>query len=84
MNIQNEGLNNEYRCTWIICACKKAFFMKEIFFSFTKDIFFSSRKKFLSSYCLGIFIAEASTIKWRYASAKALALPTAKANFERW
>ena len=51
--------------------------MKEIFFSLTKNFCFSSRKtiffKFLRINCLGIFISEANTIKWRYASAKASA-----------
>ena len=48
--------------------------MKETFFFFTKNFFFSSRKTFfflnLKEFnCLGIFIAEANTIKWRYAEA---------------
>ena len=32
MNIQNEGMNNEYRCTWIICLVKKFFLWKKSFF----------------------------------------------------
>ena len=51
--------------------------MKEIFFSFAKNVFFSSRKTFFFNFlefnCLGNFIAEANTVKWRYALAKALA-----------
>ena len=58
-------------------SCKKDFFMKEIFLTFTKYLFFSSRKTFLFNFLefnyLGIFIAEANTRKLRYASAKALA-----------
>ena len=54
-----------------LCLVKKVLFMKE------KNFFFSSKKTiFLDFYkfnCPSIFIAQANTIKWRYALAKALA-----------
>ena len=60
--------------------------MKEIFFSFTKNLFFSFRKtifffNFSEFNCLGIFIAEANTIKWRYASAKAWSFADCRGEF---
>ena len=61
-------------------SCKKKFFMKEIFFSFTKDFFFSFRKS-IFSFNFSNLTAEANTIKWRYASAKASAFADCRGEF---
>ena len=61
-------------------SCKKKFFMKEIFFSFTKDSFFSFRKS-IFSFNFSNLTAEANTIKWRYASAKASAFADCRDEF---
>ena len=58
-----------------LCFVETVFFMRKNLF-FYKNFFFSSTKTFFSNFyefnCLSIFIAKANTIKWRYASAKAL------------
>ena len=67
-------------------SCKTGFFMKEIFFFFFKKLsflvlgklFFFNFKEF--NY-LGIFIAEANTTKWRYASTKASAFADCRGEF---
>ena len=69
-----------------MCVLQKSFFMKENFFSITKNFFFSSRKTIfflnLKEFnCLGIFIAETNNIKWRYASAKASAFADCRVEF---
>ena len=62
-----------------LCLAKKIFFMKEIFFSFTKyflvlgKLFFFLISKNLT--------AEANTIKWRCASAKASAFADCRGEF---
>ena len=68
-----------------LCLVKKFFFIKETFSSFTKNFFLVLEKLFFFNFlkfnCLSIFIAEANTIKWEYALAKALAFANCRGKF---
>ena len=66
-------MNNEYK------KCKKGFFYeRNLFFLLQKISFLFLGKQFN---CLSVFIAKASTIKWRYALAKALTFANCQGEF---